>query len=258
VLFIHGHEIKDANSPEKNMNDFTKIQELMLAGGFVNGGEINLGSEIEPELQGIFGYSGAPVTLRSSFYYIIDYSVGSYVFKIQKSERIENYALRLKELIDVVKFKTGAEKIDIVAHSMGGLVVLEYESLFGDDNINKIILINSPYRGISKSISQYCSFLSASKECKDMEEGSIFIKRLDSKDIPSNLYVIRSVGCRMGNTTGDGIVTNESAYIEGAENYVINGKCTDALNTNLHTQILDPALYPKTYELIRDLLKEEK
>jgi pimeloyl-ACP methyl ester carboxylesterase len=229
---------------------------MMLDDGFVNGGEINPGSEIEPRMQGILGYSGAPVTMRSSFYYIIDYSVGSYVFKIRKSERIENYALRLKELIDIVKFKTGAEKIDIVAHSMGGLVVLEYASLFGDDNINKIILINSPYGGISKSISKYCSFLSASKECNDMEEGSIFIKRLNSKDMPDNLFAIRSIGCKMGDTTGDGIVTNESAYIKGAENYAIEGRCTDALNTNLHTQVLDPALYPETYGLIRDILKE--
>jgi len=256
VILIHGHNMNNANSPQRAMNDFTKLQQKLQKDSFINVGELNLNLYLSEDIKDLWGMSGNPVSVRSSYYYIIDYKLGSYRMDVQKSERIENYALRLKEIIDVVKFKTGAEKVDIIAHSMGGLVARQYISIFGTGDIDKIITINTPNEGISTNIQKFCSVLGSSKECDDMSEGSIFLNRLNSKSIPDNLYVIRSTGCKMGETTGDGIVTNESAYLKGAKNYLIEGKCTDALNTNLHTNVLDPELYPGTYNLIKDILKE--
>ena len=92
-----------------------------------------------------------------------------------------------------------------------------------------------------------------------MSEGSIFRSRLNSKRIPNgaNIYAIRSTGCIMeNNKLGDGIVTNESAYLDGAKNYVIKGRCTDALETNLHTNVLDPKEYPQTYALIKRIIND--
>jgi uncharacterized alpha/beta hydrolase family protein len=255
VLFVHGHEIKNTNDPENTMNDFSSIQEKMQDFNYINAGELNLKFS-ESGINGLWGLSGRPVTARSSFYFILSYGIGSYSVSVQKSERIENYALRLKEMIDLLKSKTGAEKVDVVALSMGGLVVREYVSLFGSGSIHKIVTINTPYHGISGNVKMLCSVLGSSKECDDMSEGSVFLDRLNSKSVPENLYVIRSVGCKMGNTTGDGIVTNESGYLAGAKNYVIHGNCTDSIGVSLHGSAIEPDIHPETFDLLIDILKE--
>jgi pimeloyl-ACP methyl ester carboxylesterase len=206
-------------------------------------------------MDGLLGLSGRPVTARSSFYYILSYGIGSYSVSVQKSERIENYAIRLKEMIELLKSKSGADKVDVVALSMGGLVAREYVSLFGSGSIHKIVTINTPHHGISGNVKTLCSVLGSSKECDDMSEGSVFLNRLNSESVPENIYVIRSVGCKMGDTTGDGIVTNESGYLAGAENYVIHGNCTDSLGVSLHGSAIEPDTHPETFELLIDILK---
>ena len=59
----------------------------------------------------------------------------------------------LKELIDLLKFRTGRDKVVIVAHSMGGLVARSYMQIFGDEDVDKIIMITTPNKGVSGSVS---------------------------------------------------------------------------------------------------------
>jgi pimeloyl-ACP methyl ester carboxylesterase len=176
----------------------------------------------------------------------------------QKSERIENYALRLKEIIDVLKWKTGAKKVTIVAHSMGGLVARDYLTLFGEDSVNKIIFINAPHQGVTARVEQLCALIGASKECEDLSSGSVFLSRLNAAKKPSiPLINIHSTGCPMGSVMGDGIVTDESSVLDGAENYLIKGNCTDQFQTDLHTNALDPDLYPEVFELLAHVLQNK-
>lgn len=55
----------------------------------------------------------------------------------------------LAEYINEVRVKTGSEKVDIVAHSMGGLLVKSYLNHFGSENnnIRKFIDIATPHLG---------------------------------------------------------------------------------------------------------------
>jgi len=53
----------------------------------------------------------------------------------------------LKCLIEEVKRKTNSDKVDIVAHSMGGLVVKDYVAKFNQDFIDKFIDIATPHLG---------------------------------------------------------------------------------------------------------------
>ncbi len=57
----------------------------------------------------------------------------------------------LKCLIDEVKQKTNLDKVDIVSHSMGGLVVKDYAAKFGQDSIDKFIDIATPNLGAPKA-----------------------------------------------------------------------------------------------------------
>jgi N-acetylneuraminic acid mutarotase len=53
----------------------------------------------------------------------------------------------LKQKISEVKIKTGAEKVDIIAHSMGGLVVKDYIEKNNNESIDKFIDIATPHLG---------------------------------------------------------------------------------------------------------------
>ncbi|MEI8270529.1 MAG: alpha/beta hydrolase [bacterium] len=60
-------------------------------------------------------------------------------------------AEKLKEKINKILLDTGADKVDLVAHSMGGLVVKKYIADNGADNVDQIIFIGTPQLGAPKA-----------------------------------------------------------------------------------------------------------
>ena len=195
--------------------------------------------------------------MKGSYYLVSYYNVGGYTIAQQKSESIETYAIRLKELIDLLKFRTGRDKVIIIAHSMGGLVARSYMQIFGDNDVDKLIMIAAPNKGISGSVSDYCPILGEKKECNDMSKDSIFIKKLnDPLKIPKNakLFNIVGLGCEMKNGNGDGVVRKEDAELENAENFYVNGNCLKL--EVLHTEILNVDKYTEVYDFIKKALKD--
>lgn len=257
VIFVHGHAISKDNSPENSHEAFANIQNLLETEEYINAGQIGDGSILIPN--GEWGKMHAPISVRVSYYELSYIDLGKYQVVSQKTEKIENYAIRLRELIQDVKERTGKDKVNIVAHSMGGLVTREYITLFGEDDINKVILIGTPNFGIEGRIKRLCSITGSSKECRDMNYDSIFLKRLNS---PENAfqtiagYTITAIGCKMKLGDGDGIVLAKNVPLNFTTNYKIQGRCTDIWNSNLHTQVLNPKQYPETFELIKNILKE--
>lgn len=57
----------------------------------------------------------------------------------------------LKEKIEEVKAATGMGKVDIIAHSMGGLIVKKYFSKYGQTSVDKFIDIATPHLGAPKA-----------------------------------------------------------------------------------------------------------
>jgi pimeloyl-ACP methyl ester carboxylesterase len=53
----------------------------------------------------------------------------------------------LKEKVDEIKAQSGAEKVDIIAHSMGGLVAKYYLRQYGESSVDKFIDIATPHFG---------------------------------------------------------------------------------------------------------------
>lgn len=258
VIFLHGHSLNEANSPETSLASLSKIQKKLMDIGYINAGQMDVGSTLEDVEPGEWGVMPFPLTIRVSYYLISYYDLGSYTVTAQKTDNIENYAIRLKEIIDLIKVKTKRNKVNIIAHSMGGLVAREYMAIFGEQDVNKLIMIGTSNHGIKGNVKKICSLTGASKECKDMSAGSIFLKRLNNRPIPINtkLYTIAAIGCDMDGEDGDGITVADSVPLDYAENFVIKGECTDFFNSDLHTRILDPDLYPKTYEIIKEILNE--
>ena len=255
ILFVHGHAFNKKTSPEVSLNSFTKIQNRLQEEGIINAGQIDL-QNLEEIAPGEYGKSGNPISVRASYYYVHYFDLGKYVITTQKSERIENYALRLNEIINILKERTGSGKVNIVSHSMGGLVTREYVRIFGDSSVNKIILIGTPNNGVSGRTKDLCDFLGSKKECDDMTEGSIFLKRLNNSKVQKvKFYTIGASGCPINNEDGDGVVKLRSVPLPYATNYFVNGTCTDLFKSNLHDTILDPDKTPEVYNVIKRILK---
>ena len=60
---------------------------------------------------------------------------------------IRRYAGKLNDEIDAIKLDTGAKKVDIVAHSMGGLVARWYVQQRNKNDVGKLIMIGTPNHG---------------------------------------------------------------------------------------------------------------
>src|SRR3989344_5818946 len=57
----------------------------------------------------------------------------------------------LKNKIEEIKTQTGSNKVNIVAHSMGGLLIKEYIRQNGKESIDKLIFIGTPHLGAPKA-----------------------------------------------------------------------------------------------------------
>lgn len=259
VILLHGHSFAKDNSPEFSLDSFNMMQLKLQDDGYLNAGIVSLYSRNENLQQGIWGLSGRPVTVKSSYYYDAFRAEEKYIAVPTKSENIDTYALRLKELIDIVKERTSKPKVKIIAHSMGGLVARRYMQVFGDDEIDKLIMIATPNKGIFGPISDYCGLIGENRECNDMQEHSLFLNKLnDPANQPHNvkLYTIIGEGCQMKNGKGDGVVLAKNAKLNNATTYLIKGTCTGLFGETLHTEILNVGKYPKTYDIIKKILKE--
>jgi len=257
LILLHGHNFNKYNPIQSIVNSMSEIQlKLSHDENYINGAETDLldvnNSEIWSKMQ-------TPIAVRASYYYITYYDFEIYSVSTMNEESIENYAIRLKEIINLVKKRTGAEKVNIVGHSMGGLVARYELFLFGDEDVNKLILIGTPNKGIVGRVEGLCPTFGAKKECDDMNVNSIFLKKLNSaKNIARNteIFNIYGSGCDTDGEDGDGIVTTENAYLASATNIEINGQCNDFLNLEMHNDLINTDKYPEVYENVVDILIE--
>ncbi len=259
IIFLHGHSLAKDNSPEFSLDSFNKLQLKLQDDGYLNSGIVSLYSKNEQLQQGVWGLSGKPVTVKASYYYDAFRKEDKYIVVPTKSENIDTYALRLRDLIDIVKQRTNKPKVNIIAHSMGGLVARRYMQIFGDNDIDKLVMIATPNKGISGAAGDYCGFVGENRECQDMQENSLFINKLnDPLKQPAGikLYAIIGQGCQTKLGNGDGIVLTENAKLKDAKLYFINGTCGGLFGGNLHTEILDIEKYPETYNILTGILKE--
>ncbi len=58
-------------------------------------------------------------------------------------------ARRLARFVEQVRRETGAGRVDLVAHSLGGLVSLEYAHGPGADHVRRLVTIASPHAGVA-------------------------------------------------------------------------------------------------------------
>jgi len=77
--------------------------------------------------------------------------VSHYAYDTETALSIKEYAGNLQREIEQIMQKEGVDKVDIVAHSMGGLVARWYiEMGNGDKHVRKLIMLETPNQGCNK------------------------------------------------------------------------------------------------------------
>ncbi len=250
IIIVHGHAISESNSAEYSLEGFNQIQDALEEQGYINGGAITLYTEkATPESR--LGYFNNPFTFRASYYFDVFKEPENYKVVQTKSENIDTYAIRLKELISIAKYKTGKQKVNIIAFSMGGLVARRYIQIFGSEEVDRLILIGTPNHGTSGEVAAICPVTGGELECRDMDKGSLFINKLNRNQQPGiPVYNIIGTGCSMLDGQGDGAVLEESAKLDFAKNFIIKGKCREKFYP-LHLDLLNIEMYPDVYKIIK-------
>lgn len=255
VIFIHGHSFFAGDSPKYSLAAFNAIKDSLYDSGYLIGGAVLPNSKYEDVPKGEWGKSGVPVTIKVTYYYDVYDEQGNLLNKPSKSEHIDEYAKRLDDIIKLIKYRTGKNKVNMIAHSMGGLVARDYMKNYSSDSVNKLIMIGTPNQGITPKIYAGCLAASAGiTECGEMKKGNNFLIQLNSVKISDDVkvYTIAGTGCQ----NGDGISESSSVEIGGATNFKIEGKCSGFAGYDFHTDLLNPQLYPKVLEYINEILKE--
>lgn len=123
-------------------------------------------------------------------------------------------AADLSGRVDEVRAVTGAPRVDLVGHSIGGLVVRYYvEHLGGADRVANAVTLATPHHGTHAGWLVY--FMPAGRQ---ILPGSAFLRALDRDGV---VAAMRARGVRFHNlysATDPLLLPNRNGRLEGAEN----------------------------------------
>jgi uncharacterized alpha/beta hydrolase family protein len=253
LVLLHGHAISKKASVESSLTGFERIRQQLLDEGFIDAGTMLPSGEVHVDEQGVLGRFGKPIIIGVTFYL----EGADENFYISKNEGIEVYAKRLDSSIYAIKQRTGAKKVNLLAFSMGGLVARQYLKEYGEESVNKLIMIGTPNNGISGKLESFCPLVGARKECTQMSVGSSFMNSINnptSQPKKVKMFNLLGKGCVMEGGDGDGAVLKKSAEMSYSLNFDIEGSCTTT--KTLHEELRNIDKYPKTYSVVRAILKQ--
>jgi hypothetical protein len=256
LILLHGHSFNQDTQAYQSIEIFNGFEKNFSNDRlYFQTGDLLKASNSTP---GILGHYYLPIMSRPTYYLVTYNDLLGLTASEAKQGNIDTYALRLKESIDYTLYITGSDKVDVVAHSMGGLVLRRYMQIFGTQSIGKVILIGTPNEGISERTYNLCKIFGAVNECEDMQSSGIFIKKLNdlsNQQTVKETYFIVGKGCDTDGQDGDGVVTVNSSILPGFPDshiFYVNGKCSGA--DTLHNDMLNPAKYPEVYNIVKAIL----
>lgn len=94
--------------------------------------------------------------------------------------RTRSAALRLAEYVEEVRAATGADTVDLIGHSMGGVVARYYVTLLGGDGkVANLVTLGSPHAGTDVSA------IGLGAPAKELFANSTLIQRLEAAPRPT-------------------------------------------------------------------------
>jgi triacylglycerol esterase/lipase EstA (alpha/beta hydrolase family) len=132
---------------------------------------------------------------------------------------IEWFAEQLHARIEEIRAATGAERLVLVAHSMGGLVARAYLRHFGAAHVEKLITIGAPHHGSMLALSFPGTFLA------QMRPGNAWLTDLNRDENKATPVPITSIWSRHDSMVGP----QASSVLGYAENIALIGVAHTAL-----------------------------
>jgi triacylglycerol esterase/lipase EstA (alpha/beta hydrolase family) len=105
-----------------------------------------------------------------------------YGFEYWTMGTVNSAAERLGEFVASVCAETGASSVDLIGHSMGGVVARYFATLAGGaERVENLITIGSPHGGA------HVSSLGIGRPQRELRPGSPLMQRLEVADIPEGV-----------------------------------------------------------------------
>ncbi|MBI2317098.1 MAG: alpha/beta fold hydrolase [Betaproteobacteria bacterium] len=126
---------------------------------------------------------------------------------------IDHYVAALAERIEGILAATGATKLVIVGHSMGGLLLRAYLRAHGAGRVALGITLGTPHHGTAIALRGFGA------NARQMAPGSGWLRELARAEPGAPAAPLVSIWSRHDNV----VVPQESARLEGAENIALEG-----------------------------------
>jgi pimeloyl-ACP methyl ester carboxylesterase len=129
---------------------------------------------------------------------------------------IRTSAFLIHRKIESILAQTPVKKIDIVGHSMGGLIGLYYvKKLGGHEKVRKLIMMGTPLRGTWAALLGVVTAGLVSASSWQLLPNSRFLKELSAGPLPSNVQYFTIAAQR------DWVCPPSSTPLEGAESLTV-------------------------------------
>ncbi|MBD3355246.1 alpha/beta fold hydrolase [Candidatus Woesearchaeota archaeon] len=164
---------------------------------------------------------------------------------------IEEYTRDFGDAVERIKNCTGAEKVDIVSHSMGGVVARNYIRTIDNSSIRKLIMLGTPNHGGLYNIAEFADRLAEewdynfSIDFIELSENNEFMKELNEVETVEGIEYYTAAGDIDGR--GDGVVLKDSVWLDEQEGN-ITVDC-------FHTFIKSPFRCEKAYGFVKQALQ---
>lgn len=122
---------------------------------------------------------------------------------------IRNQAAVLAKKVEEVKARTGAKQVDIIGHSMGGLISRYYiKNLNGEKNVARLIQLATPNHGTIVALA------GPGKGAEQMHPGSDFLNELNATDETPGAIAYTSIRGGLDEI----VIPHDSPILDGATN----------------------------------------
>lgn len=125
---------------------------------------------------------------------------------------IDQFAEALHGRIEQLVAETGADRVDIVAHSMGGLAARAYLRRYGTGRVARLVTLGTPHRGTR------LAYLGPGRNAREMQPDSPWLRLLDAAG-PSPVRT----AC-IWSTHDEIVAPQDSGRLAGAREFVVHGR----------------------------------
>jgi len=129
---------------------------------------------------------------------------------------IRTSAFLIHRKVESILAQTPVKKIDIIGHSMGGLIGLYYvKKLGGADRVRKLVMMGTPYRGTWAALLGVATMGLVSTSAWQLLPNSRFLRELDAGPLPPSVQFYTISAER------DWVCPPRSTPVEGAESFTV-------------------------------------